>query len=264
MISPVVSVDDLSAIPDAVLVDARHYLDGRSAEAAYREGHIPGAVFVSMDDVLANPPSPAAGRHPLPAPERFAAGMAAAGISLDSTVVAYDDAGGAMAARIVWMLRLLGVDAALLDGGLAAWSGPLTTDVPTPTEGHFPAQPWPEDALATIDDLGGAVVIDARAPERYRGDLEPIDPVGGHIPGARNFPMTGNLASDGRFLEPEALRQRFHGLGEASDVISSCGSGVTACHNLIAMEYAGLGRGRLYPGSWSQYSNSGRPIATGD
>lgn len=265
MIPPVVDQAWLEAHPEAIIADVRSYLDGRSGADAYRAGHIPGAVFVSLDVVLADPPSPEHGRHPLPDPARFAAGLAANGIGDGSVVVAYDDAGGAMAGRLVWLLRILGHDAALLDGGITAWEGALTAELPTPDVATFTPAPWPEDLLATIDDaVAGPVVIDARAGERFRGETEPIDPKAGHIPGAKNYPFAGNLDASGRFLAPELLRERFAGLGAAEDVIAYCGSGVSACHNLIALELAGLGRGRLYPGSWSQYSATERLVATGE
>lgn len=265
MISPVVDAAFLADHPEAVVVDARYYLDGRSAAEAYASGHLPGAVRVDMDTVLAAPATPAAGRHPLPDPQVFADGLAAIGVGDTSVVVAYDDAGGAMAGRLVWMLRMLGRDAALLDGGLAAWAGELTTLAATPVPATFTAQPWPAEKLASIEEaVSGAFVIDARASERYRGDVEPIDQRGGHIPGARSYPLSGNLGADARFKTPAELRVRFAELAEAADVISYCGSGVTACHNLIAMEHAGLGAHRLYPGSWSQYSATDRPAATGD
>lgn len=265
MIAPVVDQAWLEAHPEAVLADVRHYLDGRSGSDAYRAGHIPGARFIATDVVLADPPTREKGRHPLPDPARFAAGMAASGIGDDTVVVAYDDAGGAMAGRLVWLLRMLGRDAALLDGGLQAWVGDLSTEVSAPPVAEFTPAYWPADALATIDEAAsGRCVIDARASERFRGESEPIDAKAGHIPGARNFPLTGNLAADGRFLPPARLRERFADIADAAAVISYCGSGITACHNLIAMEYAGLGRGRLYPGSWSAYSATDRPVATGD
>lgn len=264
MIPPVVTQAWLQAHPEAVVADVRFYLDGRSGAEAYALGHLPSAVFVDLEAGLAGPAAPEDGRHPLPASEAFARAMSAAGIGDGALVVAYDDAGGAMAGRLVWLLRMLGRDAALLDGGLRAWSGDLTTEVPVVEPAEFTAQPWPAEALATLGEATtGAFVIDARAPERYRGDIEPLDPKAGHIPGARNFPLSGNLRPDGTFLSPEELRQRFVDVLDAADVISYCGSGITACHNLIAMEYAGLGRGRLYPGSWSQYSNTDQPVATG-
>lgn len=265
MIPPVVDQSWLQAHPDAVTADVRSYLDGRSGAEAYRSGHLPGAVFVALDVVLADPPSPELGRHPLPSPARFAAGLAAVGIGDGAMVVAYDDAGGAMAGRLVWLLRLLGHDAALLDGGLQGWKGGLVTDVPTPEVAAFTPRQWPVEALADIDQASaGDFVMDARAAERYRGEVEPLDPRAGHIPGALNYPFAGNLTADLRFRSPEELRERFADVGDAAAVISTCGSGITACHNLIAMEYAGLGRGRLFPGSWSQYSATGRPAATGD
>jgi thiosulfate/3-mercaptopyruvate sulfurtransferase len=264
VIAPVVS-----QVPEgAVIADVRHYLDGRSGRAAYDGGHLPGAVFVDMDAVLAAPASPEAGRHPLPDPEAFAAGLSALGIGDEDTVVAYDDAGGVMAARLVWMLRALGRDAALLDGGLLAYDGPLETETAPRPPARLTARPWPDDRLATIDDAAdaGNVVIDARQRERFRGDEEPLDPRAGHIPGARSVPARENVDANGRFLPPEQLRAKLSeaGVVPGADVVSYCGSGVTACHNLLAIEHAGLGEGRLYPGSWSQWSHTPRPAATGD
>lgn len=265
MIPPVVDQAWLEAHPDAVVADVRHYLDGRSGAEAYAAGHIEGAVFIPMDEVLADRPSPARGRHPLPDPRVFAEGLAHRGIGDGSTVVAYDDAGGAMAGRLVWLLRILGADAALLDGGLQSWDGGLTTEVPSVRHAEFTVSSWPDLALADIEEASsGDIVIDARGAERFRGDVEPLDAQAGHIPGARSFPMTGNLTPDGRFKSPAELRERFASIDDAARVISYCGSGVTGCHNLLALEYAGLGRGRLYPGSWSQYSHTSRPVATGE
>ena len=253
-----------------VVADVRWYLDGRSGRAAYEEGHLPGAVFVDLDSALAAPPSPAAGRHPLPSPAHFAAARSAAGVGDDSVLVAYDDAGGTVAARLVWMLRALGVDAALLDGGIAAWPGPLETGSgPAPSAAAFTARPWPVSLIASADDAADPAnaVMDARDPARYRGEVEPIDARPGHVPGAANVPSRSNLGADGRFLPAGELRRRFEtaGAGAGRTVISYCGSGVTACHNLLAMELAGLPPGRLYPGSWSQYSaDPARPAAVGD
>jgi thiosulfate/3-mercaptopyruvate sulfurtransferase len=250
-----------------VLADVRWYLDGRSGLDAYRSGHLPGAVFVDLDRWLAAH-DPSRGRHPLPEPGVFAEGMAQLGIGDDSTVVAYDDQCGVVAARLVWMLRSTGHDAALLDGGLAAYDGPLDEEPPARARATFTARPWPAERLADIEDAAGGgpdVVLDARAPERYRGETEPVDPRAGHIPGARNLPTRGHLDGDGRFLPVEAVRARFAAVGvtDATDVISYCGSGVTACHNLLALEHAGLGLGRLYPGSWSEYSaQPHRDVAT--
>lgn len=267
MIEPVVSVDWLAEHPDAVVADVRWYLDGRSGWEAYTAGHLPGAVFVDLNTALAAPQVDGSGRHPLPTPEAFAAGMAAAGVGDDSVVVAYDDAGGAQAARMVWLLRLLGVDAVVLDGGMAAWPGALETGAgETPVPGGFTARPWDPAGLATIDDAAtGNLVLDARATDRYEGVNEPVDPRAGHIPAAVNLPFAGNLDAEGRFLSPEALAERYRAVGvvDAAEVIVYCGSGVTACHNLVALERAGLGRGRLYPGSWSQYASTERPVATG-
>jgi thiosulfate/3-mercaptopyruvate sulfurtransferase len=228
-------------------------------------------VFVDLDADLAAPGSPDRGRHPLPEPEEFAAAMGRLGIGDDDTVVAYDDQGGVIAARLVWMLRVTGHDAALLDGGLAAWDGPLVSvaddGVGDAAPATFTPVPWPAEALATMDEAGDPrrIVLDARDGERYRGESEPVDPRAGHIPGAHNVPTRGGLGPDGRLLAPDALRERFAaaGVGEGDAPIAYCGSGVTACHLLLSLEHAGLGPGRLYPGSWSQWSASDRPAATG-
>jgi thiosulfate/3-mercaptopyruvate sulfurtransferase len=268
VVPPVVDVS-WSRTREVVLADVRWYLDGRSGREAFESGHLPGAVFVDLDQWLAEHGSPGAGRHPLPSPERFAEGMSLLGIGDDDVVVAYDDAGGVVAARLVWMLRVTGHDAAVLDGGLAAWDGPLeTTSQPRPPA-VFTPRPWPADRLADIDDAGDPanVVIDARDANRFRGEFEPVDPRPGHVPGARNVPCRANLDEQGRLLPAEELRRRFAeaGVTEGSDVVSYCGSGVTACHNLLALEVAGFGPGRLYPGSWSQYSaDPDRPAAVGD
>ncbi len=266
MIPPVVDAAWLQDHPHAVIADVRWYLDGRSARQVYESGHIPGAVFVDLDRDLAAPPSPAAGRHPLPAPQEFAAAMGRLGIATGATVVAYDDAGGATAARLVWMLRVLGSEAALLDGGLAAYRGALEAGTVEPAPARFAVRDWPDGVLAGIEEASDPanVVIDARDPARYRGEQEPVDPRAGHIPGALNIPSRSNLGPDGRFLPAGELRERFVAAGAGPGVISYCGSGVTACHNLLALEHAGLGPGRLYPGSWSQYSSDpSRPAEVG-
>jgi thiosulfate/3-mercaptopyruvate sulfurtransferase len=271
MIPPVVELDWVRARGDrVVLADVRYYLDGRSGRAAFEQGHLPGAIFVDVDhDLAAHRTSAAEGRHPLPDPGAFAERMAALGIGDGDVVVAYDDAGGVMAARLVWMLRAIGHDAALLDGGLTAYAGARQPGPARRSPAVFTPRPWPADRLAGIDDAAGgtgAVVLDARQPERFRGDTEPIDPRAGHIPGARSLPCRENVAEDGRFRPVDQLRDRFAAVGVAADtpVISYCGSGVTACHNLLALEHAGLGVGRLYPGSWSEYAHTDRPAATGD
>jgi thiosulfate/3-mercaptopyruvate sulfurtransferase len=252
----------------AVLADVRWYLDGSSGRDAYEDGHLPGAVFVDLDAWLADRGSPALGRHPLPTPERFAKGMALLGIGDDTTVVGYDDAGGVIAARLVWMLRATGHDAALLDGGLTAYEGERETEAVARPPALFTARPWPGDQLADLRDaVEGKHVIDARPGPRFRGEgdlSQEVDPRAGHIPGAQSLPCRDNLGGDGRFLPVDELRARVAavGISPGDDVVSYCGSGVTACHNLLVLEHAGFGRGRLYPGSWSQYSHTDLPAET--
>lgn len=252
-----------------MLADVRWYLDGRSGRAAYRAGHLPGAVFIDLDAALAGPPAPAHGRHPLPDPDVFAAAMGAAGIAPATPVIAYDDAGGVIAARLVYLLRLRGVPAAVLDGGIDATAGARRAGEEARSAVHFPSAPWPAAALA---DIAGAtdpanVVLDARDGERYRGESEPIDARAGHIPGARSLPCRQNLDETGRLLSVAELQRRLRAVGVRdadTPVVSYCGSGVTACHTLLVLEHCGLGRGRLYPGSWSQYSaRADLPVATG-
>ena len=201
--------------------------------------------------------------------------MGRLGIGDDDVVVAYDDSGGGTAGRLVWMLRSTGHHAALLDGGLAAWPGPVETGPPgARPAASFTARPWPADALAGADEVAAlatsssAAVLDARAADRYRGDTEPVDPRAGHVPGAANAPWTGNLdPATGRFLAPEALRSRFEALGvrPGEPVVAYCGSGVSACANLVALERAGITGARLYVASWSGWSaDPDRPAATGD
>jgi thiosulfate/3-mercaptopyruvate sulfurtransferase len=257
---------------DVVLADVRWYLDGRSGRAAYEAGHLPGAVFVDLDADLAAPHAlSTAGRHPLPDAEAFAASMAALGIGDDDVVVAYDDAGGVNAARLVWMLRVTGHAAALLDGGLRPDDELSTTPVRR-APAVFTPRPWPLDRVADLADARDRrnVVLDARSRERYRGEVEPVDPRPGHIPGARSLPAAESLTADGFVLPVAELRERFASVGAARPdaagrVVSSCGSGVTACHTLLLLEHAGLGTGRLYPGSWSAYSSDpDLPAAMGD
>jgi thiosulfate/3-mercaptopyruvate sulfurtransferase len=250
---------------EVVLADVRWYLDGRSGAAAFADGHPPGAVFVDLDRWLAAPADPAHGRHPLPDPEVFARGMSEAGIGDDATVVAYDDAGGVTAARLVWLLRATGHEAALLDGGLAAAGDAREAGSVTPAPARFTARPWPTDRLAGIDDLQSSVLLDARDRNRYRGEFEPVDPRPGHIPGARNLPAREMLDPDGRLLPADDLRAQVAaaGVGPADEVIASCGSGVTACHTLLVLEALGHPSPRLFPGSYSQWSHTDRPVETG-
>ena len=267
--SPVVSIEWwLKNADKVVLADVRHYLDGRSAHEAYREGHLPGARFVDLDRWLSRPAPASCGRNPLPDPDTFAEGMRRLGLNRSSTLIAYDDAGGVIAARLVWMLRVTGHDARLLDGGLLAWTGPLVggDDDGEVTPGDFAATPWPDEHLVGIDGLqdDGTLLLDARNADRYRGEHDPVDPRPGHIPGARSLPCRDNLNSDGTLLPVADLRRRFEAVGvrTGAEVISYCGSGVTACHNLLALEYAGFQPGRLFPGSYSQYSRSDLPVET--
>jgi thiosulfate/3-mercaptopyruvate sulfurtransferase len=271
--APVVDAGWLAGhLGDVVVADVRWYLDGRSGRAAYDGGHVPGAVFVDVDRDLAAPPTPAGGRHPLPAPAAFAAALGRLGIAEGTPVVAYDDAGGSTAARLWWLLHLLGQPAAVLDGGIGTWAAPLSTGPAAPAPVERRPRPWPAARLVDADAVaaGGAVVLDARSAARYAAGDPAIDPRPGHIPGARSAPWTGNLdPATGRFLAPEALRHRFVALGAGGDgpVVAYCGSGVTACHDLLALERAGLaagGRTRLFPGSWSAWgADPSRPAETG-
>jgi thiosulfate/3-mercaptopyruvate sulfurtransferase len=256
--------------PDLRVIDLRWYLDGRSGRAAHEAGHVPGAVFVDLEgDVSGHVPN--AGRHPLPTPEAFQRAMRAAGVSRGSTVVVYDDSGGGTAARLWWLLRYFGHEsAAVLDGGLAAWPGPLVTGPEAAPPGDFVAGPPRRELAVDYEEVRqlpeGSVLLDARAPERYRGEVEPVDPRAGHIPGARSAFFRGNLDGRQRFLPPDALRRRYEelGAGDGSRVVVYCGSGVNACHDLLALERAGIEGARLYAGSWSDWSNRPEaPAATG-
>ncbi|MFI5687503.1 sulfurtransferase [Streptomyces sp. NPDC051636] len=267
---------DLAGANPPVLLDVRWQLsvaraagapafDGR---AEYAAGHIPGAVFVDLDEELASAPGER-GRHPLPDIAEFGAAMRRAGVSSGRPVVVYDGGQGWAAARAWWLLRWTGhPNVRVLDGGLPAWEGPLPTDVPTPPEGDFEPEPAEQglldaDAAAALARSG--VLLDARAAERYRGDVEPIDRVGGHIPGALSAPTTENVTADGRFLPAQELRSRFKGLGASEDteVGVYCGSGVSAAHEVLALAVAGI-PAALYVGSWSEWSaDPSRPVATG-
>lgn len=260
-------------LDDVVVADVRWYLDGRSGRAAHEHGHLPGAVWVDLDDALAAHASPADGRHPLPDPAHLAVALGRAGIPDDAHVVAYDDAGpfpgagGTGAARLVWMLRALGQRASLLDGGIRAWTGPLTTGPTTRPPVTRRVRTWAAGAVVGADAAAAApLLVDVRAGERYRGETEPIDPRAGHIAGAVNLPDIDLLDATGRLLPADELRARFEavGVGAGSSPVVYCGSGVTASHALLALEVAGLGPGRLYAGSWSQWSNDpARAVTTG-
>ncbi|MCB1246595.1 MAG: sulfurtransferase [Acidimicrobiia bacterium] len=275
---PLITVDRLHTLldeDDLVIVDVRWRLGNPMyGRDAYGAGHIPGAVFADLDDDLSDVRGP--GRHPLPNPATFDEFLGSIGVAPSTTVVAYDDASGAIAARLWWMLTDQGHENTMvLDGGFSAWT---TAGLPTDsgsvglpgvsTAAGIATRPWREvvmiDAVADRDK--GVLVVDARSGDRYRGDLEPVDARPGHIPGALNLPHTGNVDSAGRMLGPAALASRFSeiGVGADSAVIVHCGSGVTACHNILAAELAGLPRPRLYAGSWSEWASTDRPVAIGD
>lgn len=250
-----------------VLADTRWYLDGSSGKAAYDAGHIPDAVFIDMDLWLSGAASQAAGRNPLPDPEVFARGMRETGINNSTTVIAYDDAGGVIAARLVWMLRSIGHNAAILNGGIGSFTGELETTARERLTGGFTAKEWPTTLLADIEEASSHqfTVMDARNRDRFNGDQDPVDPRPGHIPGAVNVPCRENLDSSGRLLPAEQLRRNFGraGIVSAANTIAYCGSGVTACHNLLVLESLGAGQGRLFVGGWSQYGcDGGRPVET--
>ena len=273
MLPSVVDAAEIADRDDIVLCDVRWYLDGRSGYDAYLEGHIAGAIWADLDAHLSAHGAPAHGRHPLPAADDFAASLGSLGIGPDDPVVAYDDLNGTAAGRMVWMLRVLGHDAALLDGGLGSWTGVTETAPNARAAAECPVRPWPAGAFVDIDEAAAAgasskvVLIDARGGDRYRGETEPVDPRPGHIPGAVNVPMTDNLSPNGRFADPATLRARYaaEGVREAGDVNNAvvyCGSGVSACMDALAMERAGLGRPQVYIGSWSQWSHTDRPAET--
>ncbi|HYK24968.1 MAG TPA: sulfurtransferase [Steroidobacteraceae bacterium] len=257
------------------IVDCRHDLAHPEWGAqAYAAGHIPGASFAHLDRDLSEPVGPKTGRHPLPDPERLAQRLGRWGIDRSVQVVAYDQGSGAIAARLWWLLRFLGHErAAVLDGGFAAWQAaglPVSSEEERPAVRHFEITPHP-GLVATADEVarglerGEIVLVDARAADRFAGRNETLDPVAGHVPGARNHPFLRNLGVDGRFLPAQELgrlwRETLDG-ASPERVIAMCGSGVTACHNLLAMERAGLSGARLYAGSWSEWCRDPtRPVA---
>jgi len=263
---------DADAIAEgARVLDVRWDLGGPHGRPAYLEGHIPGAVFVDLAAELAAPGAPGRGRHPLPDLADLQAAARRWGIRQGQPVVAYDGGHGMAAARAWWVLRWGGIaDVRILDGGLPAWKGELESGEVTPppgdvvlTGGGMPV--LDADAAAALARSG--VLLDARAPERFRGEEEPIDPVAGHIPGARNAPADRNLDEHGRYLPPEVLRERYARLGASPDapVGAYCGSGFSAAQDIVALELAGLTGAALYPGSWSEWcADPSRPVATGD
>ncbi|MDQ7989161.1 MAG: sulfurtransferase [Candidatus Dactylopiibacterium sp.] len=264
--------------PEWRVFDVRHDLaDAAAGEAAFLAGHIPGAQFLHMDRDLSAARTGRNGRHPLPAREDFAALLGARGLAATNRVAVYDASGGMMAARLWWMLRWLGHEAVcVVDGGLPAWQAarlPLETGPARAREATvFPlraARTETLDAQSVLAALERAdrLIVDARSPDRFRGENETLDPVGGHIPGAKNRFFKDNLAPDGRFKPAATLREEWTRLlGETppAAVVAQCGSGITACHNLLALEIAGLPGAALYPGSWSEWcADPARPVATG-
>jgi thiosulfate/3-mercaptopyruvate sulfurtransferase len=281
-VSPLITVTELEQllaadadVIDVAVLDVRGALGVADPRGDHEAAHIPGSRYVDLETELSGPPDPAQGRHPLPDPDVFATAAIGWGVGPATTVVAYDDNGGMSAARLWWLLRWIGhTDVRVLDGGLTAWrasgrevaAGPDAPAVASSTP--LVARPGSMPTVTAADIVAGlnGILVDARAAERYRGEVEPVDPVAGHIPGAINVPTAGNLAPDGTFLSPAALRDRFESAGiRAGDpVVTYCGSGVTAAHELIALEVAGLGAGAaMYPPSWSGWVNDpGHPVAT--
>jgi thiosulfate/3-mercaptopyruvate sulfurtransferase len=272
------SLQELLGKPRLTVVDCRFDLmNPEAGRQAYLRAHIPGARYADLNRDLSAPIGPHTGRHPLPSPEAFATRLGAIGIGDDTQVVAYDDANGSIAARLWWMLRWLGHgSASVLDGGFKAWTargGGLESGETTSRVERFTPLVDTNAVLSTAEleqalrDPQAAVLVDARAQERYAGTVEPIDSVAGHIPGAVNHPFTANLDADGRFLPAGELKRRWQErlpCRDAKNLVAMCGSGVTACHNLLSLEVAGLGGGKLYAGSWSEWiRDPRRPVARG-
>jgi len=275
--SPLITAEELAALLDGpnppVVLDARWSLHGPPGRERHNQAHIPSAVYVDLDTDLSDPQGPGTGRHPLPDPERFQAAMRAAGVRADRPVVTYDSPDPiSAAARAWWLLRYCGhPDVRVLDGGFASWQAaglPVTAAIPDPQPGDWQAQSGNLPLLAAADIPAMArnhVLLDFRAPERYSGEVEPIDPVGGHIPGAGNLPASQTMTADGHQLPPAELRDRLAALGAGEDALigAYCGSGVAASQGILALHAAGL-NGALYVGSWSEWvSDPARPIATG-
>jgi len=275
--SPLVTAEELAGHPEWRVFDCRH--DLRNIEygrQAYARGHIPGALFLHLDADLSGTKNGSNGRHPLPEITVFARRMSDCGVDASTQVVAYDNEGGIFASRLWWLLRWLGHErVAVLDGGLAGWKRgkrALEESVPVVAPRQFIPRPQEltVDTGRVLAGLGSErmLIVDARSPERFRGENETLDPVGGHIPGAVNRFYFENLDDDGCFFKPVAeLRAEFGALlggRPAAEVVQQCGSGVTACHNLLAMELAGLSGSKLYPGSWSEWcADPSRPVARG-
>ena len=261
--NPLISATELASAPGAAkLFDLRWSLtDPTHGIDTYRSGHIPGAVFVDLNQDLTGKGD---GRHPLPAVNNFTAVLGRLGVSRDDHVVVYDDMNGTIAARMWWMLRSIAhSDVRVLDGGIQAWieaGYPIASGMEQPTTATYPEVQGFAGTL-THADLAGRSIIDVRAPDRYTGEHEPVDPKAGHIPGAINLPTTGNLDSNGRFLSPRELAIRYNQVQEHP--VLSCGSGVSACHSALAMELAGLGIPDIYVGSFSDWSNRDLPVHTG-
>jgi len=280
MSSPLISPEELARRlddPTWVVVDCRWTLtDPAAGPAAHARSHIPGARYANLDDDLSRRPGPSDGRHPLPAAADFAARLGSWGVGNSTTVVAYDEASGAIAARLWWLLGWLGHDRRLvLDGGFAAWTAaglPVEARMPRWQPAHFVPRALADDSVVEAADLpalqaAGSLLVDVRAAPRYRGEQEPIDPVAGHVPGAVNRPGSVNIDANGRFRASEALRGELTELlagRSPRELIAMCGSGVTACQLLLALEVAGLDGAKLYAGSWSEWiRDPARPIATG-
>lgn len=276
LMSPADLAASLAAGAPPTVLDVRWRLGGPPGRLAYDDTHVPGAVFLDLDADLAGPPG-AGGRHPLPSAERLQAVLRAAGVRRNHPVVVYDDRDGSVAARAWWLLRWAGHEPVrVLDGGFARWHAdglPVTAEVPAPPPGdlvvrpgHLPVLDAAEAAALASGDTGG-VLLDARAPERYRGDVEPVDPRAGHIPGARNAPFAGHTDADGHWKPAAELAERFAALGvtPGAPVGAYCGSGVTAASVVLALEVAGMPSAALYAGSWSHWcTDATRPVATGD
>lgn len=277
---PLISPEELQALhesDDCVVVDCRFTLGDPSAgRTAWAAGHIPGARYAHLDEDLAGPVGERGGRHPLPDPATFARRVADWGIAEGHLVVAYDDAGGAIAGRLWWLMRCFGhARVAVLDGGYSAWRAaglPVETRAPS-VEAAAAREPGAAQmAVVDADELDAAIrdgsrlLIDVRDARRFAGEVEPLDRVAGHVPGAVNLPLTGNLDAAGRFLDAEALRARFKavvGQRQATELVVMCGSGVSACQTLVALEHAGLTGAALYVGSWSDWiSDPARPVAS--